>query len=572
MLLALDFFREPLLVQEWSARATALPAGIGELIRLAGARDSELEAVAADYQADARELGESARFFLQQVLLAPGADHYRVLGVERDADDSVIRSQHRLLMRLLHPDRHVGQAECWTDVYATRVNQAYNVLRHAQSRANYDRNQPEPVVVSAATVSASASDEESALMRQAMAKEAGRWSAREAMPGGLSTGPGGGQNRTMLFAGLALLLLAFALGWAIRGDQPMVVKSGAASPGKGNEHSSTVTASDNLSMPRRENGISIPRLASLALAESDGAAGVETLPNGAEVSRPLQTEVVDEVGAVVQPEASEQAIPRSRRAGESGAGRHRAALVIPPARIVDVPEPKSVTLPEAARVGESAREDAAQPPVPSRSGPAQQAAASARADGSGKQQAAHQPEERQKEEALAQRGGVSQDAAEVGEQERQASHSLAEAYPTPPGELLPVVAAQQSEPSIQASINEAALMALLGHLVSSYQRGDLVAFVGLFADIASTSDEANRAEIEQEYRQLFSTSRARSLQVSDLSWRLYDSGAQGSGYMVIQIRRKGRAAERYQGRFIVHVTRERQQLRISALYYDLERA
>lgn len=76
-------------------------------------------------------------FFIEQVLLAHNASHYRVLGVEPGAGAETIKEHHRLLMRLFHPDRQTAPDER-TDAFATRINQAYTVLRSPGSRADYD--------------------------------------------------------------------------------------------------------------------------------------------------------------------------------------------------------------------------------------------------------------------------------------------------------------------------------------------------------------------------------------------------------------------------------------------------
>jgi hypothetical protein len=137
--LALQFSREPLMLKDWLPSMRELPPGIGELIRIAGSEEASLDAQAQHYGVSAGTLIESAQFFLQQVLLRPGADYYRVLGVAPTVDFSLIRGHHRLLMRLLHPDRHAGR-ECWTDGYATRVNRAYSTLRNTDLRKAYDRS------------------------------------------------------------------------------------------------------------------------------------------------------------------------------------------------------------------------------------------------------------------------------------------------------------------------------------------------------------------------------------------------------------------------------------------------
>src|SRR5690606_28287557 len=67
-----------------------------------------------------------------------------------DADQSLLRDHHRLLLRWLHPDRSGPDAQ-WESAMATRVNQAWNQLRTAPARAEYDATlPPEPVAPPAA--------------------------------------------------------------------------------------------------------------------------------------------------------------------------------------------------------------------------------------------------------------------------------------------------------------------------------------------------------------------------------------------------------------------------------------
>ena len=562
VLLALGFFRDPRALREWSARSTALPDGIGELIRLAGARQDILEAVSVDYQADAGELAESVRFFLQQVLLAPGADHYRVLGVEQDADDATIRSRHRLLMRLFHPDRHVGQ-ECWTDAYAARVNQAYNVLRRPQLRASYDQDHPRPVVVGAWSVAASARDEDSRLMREAMAHEGGRWSGGNPQSGGVSI-DGGGRGRSMLLAGMVLLLLAFVFAWAMRGDRAMLVSAGGGNLAAADGSRWPGGNTGNQSVRPREAGIPVRHLAALGLQGNDAAA--ESRSGSVAPQQPLQT-------AATKPMLVPDLIPRSRRGNSADVERHRTVLVIPPARVVDIPEPKSIPWPAAVTAGNTNQHPAAKSLAGS---PQPTAVVSV---------SASQPTRKQGVVASPRRSSitrrpalvpVAKSARVVREPERagrvpDARREQQLAVLERGAGTLQARPSQAAKPPVEEPISEKALMSLLGHLASSYQRGDLAAFVGLFADHASTSDEAGRGDIEKEYRKLFLNTQGRSLRVSGVSWQLHAGGAQGDGFMVIQIRRPGRDVEHYQGHFTVHVTRERRHLRISGLYYDLER-
>lgn len=64
-------------------------------------------------------------------------DYYSVLGVERGADDTTIKSAYRKLAMQYHPDRNPDNADA--EAKFKELNEAYYVLKDADSRAAYDR-------------------------------------------------------------------------------------------------------------------------------------------------------------------------------------------------------------------------------------------------------------------------------------------------------------------------------------------------------------------------------------------------------------------------------------------------
>ena len=79
---------------------------------------------------------EAAAFFVEQILLFPDADSYRVLGARPDATNGELRRNMALLLRWLHPDLdRLGERS----VLAIRVTRAWNDLKTQQHRAAYDR-------------------------------------------------------------------------------------------------------------------------------------------------------------------------------------------------------------------------------------------------------------------------------------------------------------------------------------------------------------------------------------------------------------------------------------------------
>ncbi|KAG9049101.1 DnaJ- protein scj1 [Tulasnella sp. UAMH 9824] len=68
------------------------------------------------------------------VIVAAGADYYKVLGVGRSASDSEIKKAYRKLSRAHHPDKG-GSEEKFAE-----IAQAYEVLSDSEKRAIYDRH------------------------------------------------------------------------------------------------------------------------------------------------------------------------------------------------------------------------------------------------------------------------------------------------------------------------------------------------------------------------------------------------------------------------------------------------
>lgn len=128
--LALDLARMPALAT--SVATPAVPADILELMRVAAASPQACRAAEAATGVPAQVLTEAARFYLQQVLFRPGADCYRVLGLEPGASRELARRHMRWLLQWLHPDRNSG----WDGVYAERVIKAWREVSSADGHAS----------------------------------------------------------------------------------------------------------------------------------------------------------------------------------------------------------------------------------------------------------------------------------------------------------------------------------------------------------------------------------------------------------------------------------------------------
>ena len=131
--LVLAVFREPARIAE--IRERPLPEDVARVIRLAAGEASALEDAVRSTGENEEKLVEASVFFLQQILFAPGADSYRVLGAASNSQQDRLRENYRWLMKWLHPDRN---QDGWEAVYADRVNIAWQDLKTPSRRADYD--------------------------------------------------------------------------------------------------------------------------------------------------------------------------------------------------------------------------------------------------------------------------------------------------------------------------------------------------------------------------------------------------------------------------------------------------
>ncbi|MFU8764795.1 MAG: DnaJ domain-containing protein, partial [Haliea sp.] len=142
---ALAFYRAPGQYSQLRDARLPLPAGVSELL---GAHAHALSAeqiddTAARLNCSPEECRAAVTFFIKQALLEARGDHYRTLGVSRDADSALIRQHYHYLIRLFHPDRDLNR-EGWETLYAPVINEAWNQLRTPAKRSQYDGSLPQP--------------------------------------------------------------------------------------------------------------------------------------------------------------------------------------------------------------------------------------------------------------------------------------------------------------------------------------------------------------------------------------------------------------------------------------------
>jgi hypothetical protein len=134
--IAIDLLHVPSQVR--FVRATPLPDGMLMLLRIA-AGDEEAELQAAALSGRSRDVvRRAATFFIEQILLAPYTDSYRILGASPQAGASELRRNFALLTRWLHPDRNAPNDR---SIFIDKVTAAWNDLKTPERRAVYDEAQ-----------------------------------------------------------------------------------------------------------------------------------------------------------------------------------------------------------------------------------------------------------------------------------------------------------------------------------------------------------------------------------------------------------------------------------------------
>ena len=130
---AIDIHQAPSRVRH--ARIGALPEGVFDILKIAAGDHEATSQAALDTGRTEEVVHSAAVFYIEQVLLCPEADSYRVLGATPQTPASEVRRNMALLMRWLHPDlMHDSERT----VFAGRISRAWNDVKTGERRTAYD--------------------------------------------------------------------------------------------------------------------------------------------------------------------------------------------------------------------------------------------------------------------------------------------------------------------------------------------------------------------------------------------------------------------------------------------------
>jgi hypothetical protein len=104
-------------------------------LRIAAGDESVETEAARIMEVSRQQVRKASAFFIEQILLHPGADSYRVLGADPHASPTELRRNMALLLRWLHPDIDRNGER---SIFATRVTKAWDEVKTPVRRAKHD--------------------------------------------------------------------------------------------------------------------------------------------------------------------------------------------------------------------------------------------------------------------------------------------------------------------------------------------------------------------------------------------------------------------------------------------------
>lgn len=514
MSLAWACYRDPLRIQG----NTSLPDGLSLLLRIAAGDKSQMETLCAATGASASQLREAAIFFVKQVFFSGDANHYRVLGVDSDASIDQIKEHHRLLMHLFHPDRE-GIEESWEDVYATRVNQSYNVLRKPESRQQYDaalkmaaqqKSIPLPVRQKRYYSQVAKSDSAGIRLPLVVARNLPQF-----VLGGMAV---------LAFSVIYLVYLPGADVALTQQEEPAVSEKNT-----GRSEEMLAGADDHLNLPP----VAKPDAPGVAAQQPDISAHKTPVVEPAVAGNIMPALPV----AKISPAAPQKEV----------AGRYVAATLpdlqpVKNVRLTDAPSPSS-------KVEPALREPPRKPEV--KPAPQDRPVASVAETAS-----THKIDK----------------ASVTGEVLKGAAVA-----PTPVPPVVSVPAKVEPAPAVPDSsppaISDWELESLLGRFVASYEQGDLESYVALFDDRARTSDKKGKLAIRKDYETLFSSSQNRQFSLKNIRWTREGESARGEGRFALRIRAQNEQEfKAYSGTVRFELVKLENKLSIKGFFHDLDAA
>ena len=563
------------------------------------------------------ELVRAARYFIYKVLHISAADHYRVLGVMRDAKLGEIQQGYRVLRRLLGTSAEDDQA----NMAVMRLSEAYVVLRDPERRHAYDVGASLRLQTSATGQSIGASGRGNIESTAARSAKTGKRLSRST------------------YIALLLLSLVIYAGYYLHAkklreeaalqesklNQPAVPASASTSVSKGAQgtigsESPAGSAGPTIGADAQSTLQSVDRFVGAGIvATAPSVQENKTPPHVANSSEPVKAEPVkqDSTGLdtrvavipIVPPSSSgdiagsddavtkrrvssllaraQQQIKQGQITMPSGSNAHDTyseILKIAPGNAEATAGLNGIAdryLGLARyRLNRDQLDDAEEMVVRGLAVASGHAGLIALRDKiASRRQELSTVQEKQSQTVIA----AATSSSDLDSSSRRAQPSV-EPTVTPATPTIPIAPASPvvapptvSEPAPQTATPSAAsdeikdqdLNALLEKFVFHYEAGQLEPFMALFAADAQTNNRTTRAGVADDYRSLFESSISRVMRLRDLRWNRQAQQAFGETDFSLSIVSRGEVRPRsYEGRLTFQVVRQDGQLLIRGLFHS----
>lgn len=605
--LVLDCYRSPQLLRSLSDHTIPLPEGVERLLRAALGYESY--SISGTETVSPDELRRATLLFVKRVVLVDGGDHYRALGVRRDASAEQIDANYRALVALLHSDEDEPTSALCRHVM--RVSKAYSIVGESASRRIYDRSYDSakdaddfdvPVEAVVDEILSNGRRPLPAVDGTAQREDVARW---EGVPGGqLTAQQWKSENPTYddfdefeefddfdkhidagetpeptkkpsrfarvpdrVLVGVSLLALGvivlavpvliarYSMPTFIARMTPTVNPTASI---ESETLSDSVSQLDWLDDPNN----ALTALAGMG-ATLDAVEPTEVNKTPA-VAHPSSEEEVSVVYSS-KPFTFDEHFGTVRENHAPQKAEVTARVPQPPTKLAQsVPSPKTVASAPAEKVELA--------PVPNK-----------------KVEPSPTPEKSSSNVVpITMPKSLNADAVTLDT--KAPSLFLAPAMPmdhvsqTVANEELPTQPPQQEAktpvvavaPQMSVSVAPAELLIprkelsrLVSRFEGAYQDGNIIDFMELFSDGATSNDRVDKIGIREDYEQLFNSTVVRQFLVKDLNWRYEDERAVGTGDFTVRIKPRWKNRDEvFTGKIELRVERAGDELHISGMYHD----
>jgi len=540
------------------ARQQPLPGEVSEVLRIASGQAETLNAAVAATGISAEVLRDVARFFVEQQLLARECegDPWRTLGVPGDASETQIKEHRRLLLGLVHPDRTTD----WEPAYSDRVHRAWRQIRQSDDRPRLN-GEAQTAASSGGRADGPIAESDPDGWDSVMQPRSGldSFAAGDLPTSLIQSAPevhARPSRPAMLLGGLAAVLVAAVIGWNLfaspwAGDEVLVSMS-EETPRERVQAGQRVAMDAGSASPRVPVAADVvPALvvndvASVSEVSDAGAVdealggrvegtGLASATRNLSEPVPVPAPVPDALPFVVSAASSSTVEGEGFKTNE-GSLRPTSDADHQAHRIEDRPVASMVNYRDESQ--DSSRSPVAEP-LAERPNAVVQGTTNSSSVAAPDKDLATTPGQRPRAVSSTATLAFQDQGPEPLSVEPEPEPETTPASSAIADVLQPTKPALAANPTHGASRHDSQIRDLLGEFSVHYGSGDLTALIGLFSRRANAAKGGSMA-LAADYARLFSDTRERNIEISQVSWRSEDEVLRGVARFNARYHKQGR--------------------------------